>query len=50
MTVWYTPREDRLLEEDRAKDIAIEQQVGRKPDSPADRERIWKAIQDASRS
>jgi hypothetical protein len=49
MTMYYTPREDRLLAEDRVKDIAVEERIGRKPASSEERERIWKLIQDAAR-
>lgn len=50
MTCYYTPREEKLLEEDRVKDLQIEDRIGRKPISSDERERIWKLIQDAARS
>jgi hypothetical protein len=49
MTVWYSPRDERILEEVR-KDRQVEQATGRKPESPEERERIWKLLTDAARS
>jgi len=48
MTMYYTPREERVLE-DIHKDHQIEDRIGRKPTSAEERERIWKLIQDAAR-
>lgn len=48
MTWYYTPREERALEDIR-KDHEIEDRIGRKPDSSEERDRIWKLIQDTAR-
>ena len=48
MTMYYTPRDERILE-DIHKERQVEQAIGRKPETPDERERIWKLLQDAAR-
>lgn len=49
MTMYYTPRDEKVLERIH-QDRAIEDAIGRKPDSADERERIWKLLQDAARN
>ncbi len=49
MTMYYTPKEERALQHIH-QDHAIEDAIGRKPESAEERERIWKLLSDVARS
>jgi hypothetical protein len=44
MTMYYTPSETKALEEDRAKDLVVAEKIGRLPESPQERDRLWRLL------